>query len=297
MADIQIDNKDDLDLPYDFENMSIEQINQKAEEIEQESKRECAKIAKIKTSTLEKVFRGLTNEEITELYHLSKHLDSDMKSCVYFILNKENNRVKIGYSSKPERRFRQIKNQFYSLGLKPELELVAVQVTFSEYANELESKYHDLFSEQRVEYEWFDVDKETLFEEITLGSEDWEHLEGPGALVSYAYDEFLFFGELDFNLTVQPGTVYNKVKADTGSALDRSPFVKTRNKAYSIIEKAIDFEVGLLASPVLNDQNQVIRRGLEIEGTEKKINFRRLKEEKIDLDYWGEIISQFNQEL
>lgn len=77
------------------------------------------------------------------------------KCGVYFILNKDNNLIKIGCSNNIQRRYNELVSNLYNLGLNNELEILKTIETKNKF--EVENIYHSIFKEYRKTGEWFDI--------------------------------------------------------------------------------------------------------------------------------------------
>ena len=94
---------------------------------------------------------------------------NEIKSCVYFILDRERKLVKIGKTKNLTDRFSQITNAYRFCGLdyKNKLDLISIFWCLSDrQAAHFESLFHEKFIEYHVDLEWYRYDEKALYEMI-----------------------------------------------------------------------------------------------------------------------------------
>ena len=83
---------------------------------------------------------------------------NDKKSSIYFIQNKDNGLVKIGYTkNKINTRLKQLENSFVHVGIKPVLEVLAIIPCNDKIVTEYENVIHLKLKKHRCIGEWFDI--------------------------------------------------------------------------------------------------------------------------------------------
>lgn len=107
--------------------------------------------------------------------------DNPELEYVYAMLAKESGRVKIGISKSPESRLKQVQTS------APErVELISV--TPSLFARPIESSLHEIFDDERVTGEWFDLDEDKVSALLEFMNDCKDYYRKYIGEVSYEYD-------------------------------------------------------------------------------------------------------------
>ena len=101
---------------------------------------------------------------------LDGYIDCNNHSIVYFIRNEYNGLLKIGKTNNLYRRKNEIEKCFNFLGMDTQ-KITVEAISYCPFGmnnSQVESYYHNLYKNKRVNGEWFDVSKVELFNDLDI---------------------------------------------------------------------------------------------------------------------------------
>lgn len=109
-------------------------------------------------------------EHIYRCMLLDEYVPCNNTSIVYFIRNQYNGLLKIGKTNNLARRLREIEKSFTFLGMDTQkLSVEAISYCpFNMDNSQVESYYHDLYKENRILGEWFDISYDQLWNDMDI---------------------------------------------------------------------------------------------------------------------------------
>ena len=114
-------------------------------------------------------FRNISKSDLNSINAIQKMYSNPTFGFIYFLRNASTGLIKIGYTTKLEKRIKSITSGFVSNGLaSPKLELVALLFSHKENLHRLEKYWHNKFKKNRTNGEWFNIDETCLLEEFSL---------------------------------------------------------------------------------------------------------------------------------
>ena len=101
---------------------------------------------------------------------LDGYIKGNTTSVVYFIRNEYNGLLKIGKTNNLSRRMKEIEQCYTFLGMNTQkIKLEAISYCpFNMDNSQVESYYHDLYKENRVIGEWFNISYDQLFNDFDI---------------------------------------------------------------------------------------------------------------------------------
>ena len=169
---------------------------------------------------------------------LDGYIKGNTTSVVYFIRNEYNGLLKIGKTNNLSRRMKEIEQCYTFLGMNTQkIKLEAISYCpFNMDNSQVESYYHDLYKENRVIGEWFNISYDQLFNDFDITmiiDEILDSKEPKKPLdIEYIKKEALIFGFVEISQALK-----NKSATELKIALKN--YVKT-NSYNSNILKDID---------------------------------------------------------
>lgn len=189
---------DEEKLASAFSDYPIETVNAVLKELFEENHARVEQLVhdfkRKRESELRKLFSRIPDPSLKAICATAEVLNSPLIGGVYFIKNKYNNAIKIGYTSDIVQRFSQLKASFMQIGMIPKLKLICVVLTFAQYARPLESCFHETFAAKRITGEWFDISVDDIYDEILPNTDQIAFIDG--VLIDFTDYEREFFKEV-----------------------------------------------------------------------------------------------------
>ena len=109
-------------------------------------------------------------EHIYRCMLLDEYIPCNNTSIVYFVRNQYNGLLKIGKTNNLARRLKEIEKSFTFLGMDTQkLSIEAISYCpFNMDNSQVESYYHDLYKENRVLGEWFNISYDQLWDDMDV---------------------------------------------------------------------------------------------------------------------------------
>lgn len=124
-----------------------------------------------------------------------------MTSCIYFIRNNYNGRIKIGSTQNIIRRFKELNKIFESIGLDANLEIIALYLTFDIFRLNLEKTFQKDFQEFQYKNEWYDITAEQVQKYFIEATNEYDYINN--IILDYSENEYLFWKRIkkDFSIS------------------------------------------------------------------------------------------------
>lgn len=232
----------------------------------------------LREQTLKTVFNNFNEKYLSGLYATSKAYEEKMSSCIYFIRNDYNNKIKIGSTNDIINRFSDFKRYFNFVGLEPKITLIALVLTFDRYKKSLENSFHEYYRNFRYKNEWYTINADDVINDFISASDKFDIIDN--VLIDYSEYEFEFYRNIkkDFKLCDEE-VKYSNTYYDKNPLWEIMEIIN-KNKI-NIGENYYNFESGKCEI-----------EGIKCNNSDKMLTFEDIKTIKYDREYWKNVINR-----
>ncbi|MFU0783688.1 MAG: hypothetical protein ACFWT2_11610 [Thermoanaerobacterium thermosaccharolyticum] len=250
---------------------------------------------------LKETFTNIPEKYLSEIYATAICYDKPMTSCIYFIRNNYNGRIKIGSTQNIIKRFKELNRIFESIGLHANLEIIALYLTFDIFRLNLEKTFQKDFQEFQYKNEWYDITAEQVQKYFTEATNEYDYINN--VILDYSENEYLFWEHIKKDFSILETEIKLEIKkimyeknlinyniTDIFAQLMNE---KAKNPLYQIARNVAKYKTGFGVKHYEIRENKIwnIIIGISNPNSNEILNFQDLKRYKYNRNYWQEILS------
>jgi hypothetical protein len=252
---------------------------------------------------IKKIFTNIPEKYLSEIYATAICYDKPMTSCIYFIRNNYNGKIKIGSTQNLIRRFKELNGIFEFVGLDANLEIIALHLTFNIFRLNLEKTFQKDFQEFQYKNEWYNITTEQVQKYFTEATDEYDYINN--VILDYSESEYLFWKHIKKDFSISETEIELEIKKimheknliNYNMTVIFRQLINKENPLYQITKIADKYKTGFGVKHYEICQNKIwnITIGISNSNSNEILNFQDLKRYKYNRNYWQEILSSLRQ--